>query len=161
MVNAVAMRLEFILLICAGACASDASSDAIDAAAPIDADPTVLRVGGEYATAVSLEQSTCPDIAVQSMQTIVSHTPGATELTLAHAGQTYSGTVGRDGAFATEPHPVGIGEELHTLTIGGNFSTSGFEATVDAAVTRNGTPVCDYVVSWVGTKSGDPNVIPG
>jgi hypothetical protein len=152
-------RLATILLV--AGCSGGGASDPIDAATPIDADPTVLRVGGEYPTEVSLEQSSCPDVTVQSMPTVVSHTPGAAEVTLTHAGNTYSGTVERDGAFATEPEPVGSPAELHTLTIGGQFSTTGFVATVEAAVTRDGTPDCDYVVSWIGTKSGDPNVIPG
>ncbi|HTE56844.1 MAG TPA: hypothetical protein VK698_38585 [Kofleriaceae bacterium] len=137
------------------------SPGAFDAAPPIDADPAVLRVGGEYATEVSLGQSTCEGITVQSMPTIVGHTPGAAELTLTHAGQTYSGGVERDGAFATEPEPVGTPAELHTLTITGGFSTTGFEATVDAAVSRDGTHDCDYQVNWAGTKAGEPNVIPG
>jgi hypothetical protein len=79
----------------------------------------------------------------------------------AHAGNGYAGTVELDGTFATEPEPVGPAAELHTLTIGGSFTTTGFEATVDASVTHDGAADCDYSVSWVGTKSGEPNVIPG
>jgi hypothetical protein len=52
-------------------------------------------------------------------------------------------------------HTPGAGE------LGGSFTTTGFEATVEAAVTRDGAADCDYSVSWVGTKSGEPNVIPG
>lgn len=150
-----------VVLLWAGACSGgdpDAGGPA-DAGA-VDADPSVLAIAGQYATEVSLEESSCSGIMVQSMTTTVSHEPGATELTLRHAGQTYAGGVERDGAFATEPHDVGSAAELHTLTIAGQFSTTGFEATVDAAVSRNGTPDCDYVVSWVGTKSGEPNTIP-
>lgn len=160
MVAAVAIRIGLILLVCAGAC-SDDSSDVADAAPVADADPTLLRVGGSYATEVSLVESTCSGITVASMPTVVTHTPGAVELTLAHAGNGYAGTVELDGTFATEPEPVGPAAELHTLTIGGSFTTTGFEATVDASVTRDGTADCDYSVSWVGTKSGEPNVIPG
>ena len=44
-------------------------------------------------------------------------------LTLTHAGQSYTGTVARDGTFATTPRGVGSPAELHTLTIAGDFST--------------------------------------
>ena len=152
---------QLLLLLCASGCTSGGSPAAFDAAAAIDADPAVLRVGGDYETEVSLEQSTCQGITVQSMPTAVNHAPGAADLTLTHGGQTYSGTVERDGAFETTPQSVGTTAELHTLTIGGVFSTTGFAATVNVAVTRNGVHDCDYVVSWVGTKSGEPNVIPG
>ncbi len=158
--DAVAIRIALILLVCAGGCSSE-SSDEADASTPADADPTALRVGGDYATEVSLLESTCSGITVASMPTVVSHTPGAAELTLTHAGHGYAGTVGDDGTFATEPEPVGPPAEQHTLTITGTFSITGFEATVEAAVTRDGTADCDYSVSWVGTKSGEPNVIPG
>ena len=153
------LSLAAVVLVWAGACSGGDGGGAADAGA-VDADANVLRVAGEYATEVSLEESSCSGIAVESMPTTVSHEPGATELTVEHAGQTYTGSVERDGAFATEPHEVGDAAELHTLTIAGRFSTIGFEASVDAAVSRNGTPDCDYVVSWVGTKSGEPNTIP-
>lgn len=32
---------------------------------------------------------------------------------------------------------------------------------MSAAVTRGGAPECTYTVGWIGTKSGEPNVIPG
>ena len=151
----------WVLAILLGACGSNGSSGPPDARVLPDADPNALRVAGTYPTAVSLGQSDCSGITVQSMTTQVSHAPGATALTLTHAGQTYSGTVARDGTFATTPHAVGTAAELHTLTIAGQFSTTGFEATVDASVSANGVHQCDYVVNWVGTKvGGPPNVIP-
>ena len=151
----------WVLAICLGACGSDGSSGTPDARVLPDADPDALRVAGTYPTAVSLGPNTCTGITVQPMTTQVSHAPGATVLSLVHAGQTYSGTVARDGTFATTPHSVGTAAELHTLTIAGQFSTTGFEATVDASVSANGVHQCDYVVNWVGTKvGGPPNVIP-
>jgi hypothetical protein len=146
-----------LVVLCAAACSGGVSHAPIDAPRPA---PPALRVAGQYATAVTLERSTCQGITVQSMPTSVSHAPGATELTLSHAGQTYAGTVERDGTFVTAPRSVGSPAELHTLTIGGRFSTTGFEATVTAAVSRNGVHDCDYVVGWVGTKDGEPNVLP-
>jgi hypothetical protein len=143
------------------ACGSSGASGALDARSIPDADPGAVSVGGTYPTDVSLRSSTCTGITVQSMTTTVAHAPGASELTLTHAGQTYSGTVARDGTFATTPHAVGPATELHTLTIAGQFSTTGFTATVTAAVSSNGVHQCDYVVGWLGAKSGAPNVIPG
>ena len=125
-------------------------------------DPGVIRVGGEYATAVTLGESTCPGIAVQSLPTTVAHTAGATTLTLTHAGNAYPGTLQRDGTFGTTPRAVGGGAETHTLTIAGRFTRTGLDATVTADVQREAAPrACRYVVRWVGTKQGDPNVIPG
>ena len=129
-----------------------------DGAAPLD--PDVLRVAGTYATAVALGQSSCAGIVVADNPTTVSHVPDALGVTLTHAGNAYTGTVQRNGSFATSPRAVGEPAQTHTLTIAGRFSTSGFEATVTADVSRNGSPACSYVVSWVGTKDGAPNVIP-
>jgi len=141
-----------LLAVALGGCSSDGS-------APLD--PDVLRVAGTYATAVSLGQSSCAGIMVADNPTTVSHVPDALNVTLTHAGNAYTGTVQRDGSFATSPRAVGEPAETHTLTIAGRFSTSGFEATVTADVSRNGSPACSYVVSWVGTKDGAPNIIPG
>lgn len=145
------MRGWLFLAVALSGCSSDAS-------APLD--PDVLRVAGTYATAVALRQSSCVGIVVANNPTTVSHVPDARDVTLTHAGNAYTGTVQRDGAFATSPRTVGDPAETHTLTIAGRFSTSGFEATVTADVSRNGSPACSYVVSWVGTKDGAPNIIP-
>jgi hypothetical protein len=148
------------------ACASDdgggkpSDMPAADAA-PDARDPTLLYVAGQYPTAVTLTQSTCQGIQVESMTTTVTHAAGAADLSLRHAGITYLGTVERDGAFSTTPQSVGGAAETHRLTISGRFSTTGFEATVTAEVTRNASPACAYVVSWIGTKMGEPNVVPG
>ena len=141
-----------VLAVALSGCSSDES-------APLD--PHVLRVAGTYATAVALGQSSCAGIVVADSPTMVSHVPDAVDVTLTHAGNAYTGTVQRDGSFATSPRAVGGPAETHTLTIAGRFSTSGFEATVTADVSRNGSPACSYVVSWVGTKDGAPNIIPG
>jgi len=140
-----------LLAVALGGCSSDGS-------APLD--PDVLRVAGTYATAVALGQSSCAGIVVADNPTTVSHVPDALNLTLIHAANAYTGTVQRDGAFATSPRTVGGPAETHILTIAGRFSTSGFEAMVSADVSRNGSPACSYVVSWVGTKVGAPNIIP-
>lgn len=128
-------------------------------------DPTLpstdLSVGGTYDTAVTLTQNSCTGITVQRNATTVTHTPAATTLTLTHAGNAYSGTVQRNGAFATTPKPVTAGTETHTLTITGTFTTTAIDATVAVVVQRAGAPNCDYTVKWAGAKQGTPNVIPG
>jgi len=124
-------------------------------------DPTLLYVAGPYPTEVSLTQNNCQGIQVASMQTTVTHTAGSPDLTLQHAGVTYTGTIEQNGAFVTVPRSVGSAAETHRLSISGRFSTNGFEATVSVEVTRNAVPACSYVVSWIGTKTGEPNVIPG
>jgi len=139
-----------LLAVVLSGCSSDGSA----------LDPDVLRVAGTYSTAVAVGQSSCASIVVADNPTTVSHVPDALNLTLTHAGNVYTGTVQRDGSFATSPRAVGEPAETHTLSIAGQFSTSGFEARVTADVSRNGSPACSYVVSWVGTKDGAPNVIP-
>jgi hypothetical protein len=122
---------------------------------------TDLSVGGTYDTAVTLTQNTCGAITVQRNVTTVTHTPGATTLTVTHVGNAYTGTVQRNGSFSTTPKAVVAGTETHTLTIAGTFTTTAVDATVSAAVQRAGAANCDYTVKWAGPKQGAPNVIPG
>ena len=160
------MRLLFLVTgfsIALAACSSeDGALPPADAGLADDArDPTLLYVAGQYPTEVALTQTSCQGIQVVSMPTTVTHRAGATDLSLSHAGNTYTGTIERDGSFVTVPRSVGSAAETHRLSITGRFSTNGFEATVSVDVTRNGMSSCSYVVSWVGTKTGEPNVIPG
>ena len=122
---------------------------------------TDLRVAGTYDTAVTLQQNACTGITVQRFITTVAHVPGATALTITHAGNSYAGTVQRNGAFTTTPKAVGGGGETHTLTITGTFTTTAIDATVTADVQRTGSANCQYTVKWTGPKQGEPNVIPG
>ena len=122
---------------------------------------TELSVGGTSTTAVTLQQNGCTGLTVQTFATTVAHTPGATTLILTHAGNSYTGTVQRNGAFTTTPKAVGGGAETHTLTIAGTFSTTAIDATVTAIVQRTGSADCQYTVKWAGPKQGGPNVIPG
>ena len=107
-----------------------------------------------------MTQNTCPNVTVQVQPTTVTHAVGATTLTLTHAGNSYSGTVQRNGAFSTTPKALTAGAETHTLTIAGMFSTTAIDATVTAVVQRSGSADCQYTVKWVGPKQGEPNVIP-
>lgn len=93
---------------------------------------TDLQVAGTYDTAVTLQQSTCTGITVQRFTTSVTHTAGASTLTITHAGNSYTGAVQRNGSFTTTPKAVSGGNETHTLTIAGTFSTTAVNATVTA-----------------------------
>ena len=123
---------------------------------------TVLQVAGTYTTTVTLEASSCTGITVQSNPTTIAHSPGATALTVTHAGQSYSGTVDTGGHFTTTPRTIVAGGASHRLTIDGTFAVRGFDATVDVAVTyASGAAPCTYRVHWAGVKQGSDNVIPG
>jgi hypothetical protein len=119
-------------------------------------------VAGTYDTAVALAETTCTGITVAPNPTTVTHTAGAARLQLSHAGATYSGSLGADGSFSTDPLAVPDGQgATHTVGISGRFTLTGFTATVTVDVTRAGAAACRYVVRWTGTKRGSPNVIPG
>jgi hypothetical protein len=146
------------------ACGSDDPASSPDARATFDAevvDPTVLRVAGDYPTQVMLQSSTCAATNVMSRPTTVRHDPGATTLTLVHAGSVYPGSIQTDGDFMTTPVPQQVGADTHTLVIAGTFTTTGFTATVTVEVTRNASAVCTYIVGWTGTRASGANVIPG
>jgi hypothetical protein len=130
---------------------------------PSDAEPALLAVAGTYTTAVTLQSSTCTGITVQNMPTTVTHVAGATALSISHASLTWTGQVQTNGAFTTSSRSVTVGTDaVHTLTIAGTFSTTGFDATVTVTVTQTAAPqTCGYVVKWIGTKQGGPNTIPG
>ena len=121
--------------------------------------PDQLSVGGTYATEVTLLSSTCSGITVETRPTVVTHTPGATAVTLTHASRPFPGSVANDGAFSTTPVTVSAGGTTSSITIIGTFTITAVEARVDVAVSA-ATP-CTYAVRWAGPKDGAPNVIPG
>jgi len=130
---------------------------------PSSPTPSVLRVGGEYATAVTLVETSCGPVEVISLPTTVAHVPGASTLSLTHGGVTYNGRVSADGNFATDPLRIdGSNGQAFSVGITGRFSASGFEALATVEVLRSSPPppTCRYVTRWVGTKSGAPNVLP-
>jgi hypothetical protein len=120
---------------------------------------TVLSVGGTYQTAVTLVPGgTCSGVTVQSNPTTVTQTPGSTTLTVSHAGNSYPGSVETNGHFTTVPTLVGGASNQSQVTIAGQFSPSGFDATV--TVQQIQPSACTYMVHWVGTKNGSPNTFP-
>ncbi len=121
----------------------------------------VLSVGGSYPTTVALSQSTCPGITVANATTTITHAAGATTFTLSHAGNDYTGDILTTGDFTTRSKAVSAAGETHTLTIAGRFTTTGFTATVTAAVTRPTAPTtCSYTVSWTAARTSGTNTIP-
>lgn len=121
-----------------------------------------ILVAGTYPTAVTLTENTCSGITVQPNTTVVSHTAGSATVSIQHGPITYSGTLASNGSFTTAaavfPDPAGGTQS--TLTVAGQFTTTGFVADVSVSVLRNTPPDCAYKVHWVGTKQGSPNVIP-
>jgi hypothetical protein len=163
-----AIPVRFVVAVAAlawGCSGSDPDPEAtFDARVVFDAvvrDPTMVWVAGSYATQVTLQESSCTGITVQNMATQVIHQAGESAVTLVHASIRHNGTVGRDGTFATEPRAVTAGGDTHTLTMAGQFSTTGFDAVVSAQVALGGGGTCSYAVRWIGSKGGEPNVIPG
>lgn len=130
--------------------------------APTKFDDAVLRVGGTYATSVTLGQSSCPNITVQNMATTVTHSAGSGALSLEHADISASGSVTPDGGFTTGNVNVAVGKAMHNLAIAGKFSVSGFEALLTVTVIQPMAPAsCVYQLAWIGTKQGARNTIPG
>ena len=117
---------------------------------------TQLSVAGSYPTAVMLVPGgSCGAVPVQGNTTVVAHSPGASTLTLTHAGNTYAGTVAPGGAFTISPTAVSGGAATVSMT--GQFNATGFTANVHVV---QQSPTCQYDVTWTGTKTGAPNNIP-
>jgi hypothetical protein len=135
-----------------GACGDDS---------PAEPDATTLRVAGTYDTAVTIQQDGCSGTTVRRFVTTVAHAPGATTLTVTHAGNDYVGAVQRNGAFTTSPKVFNGPGETQTFTIAGTFSATAIDALVTASVQRTTGANCQYLVRWAGPKQGGPNVIPG
>lgn len=121
----------------------------------------VLSVAGTYPTRATLiaERNTCGSVTVQDNPTTVTHTAGGSDLSLLHAGSTYRGTIDTSGRFTSPAANFTFPDADYTIGLTGQFSTTGFTATVELTRRAGGT-TCTYAVAWVGTKSGSPNTIP-
>jgi hypothetical protein len=153
-------RFTLAIAVLAPACGGGNSSSAPPTAPTTPAN--VLAVAGTYPTRATLitDRNTCGSVSVQDNPTTVTHTAGATELSLVHAGSTYRGTIDTAGRFSTPAANFAFPDADYAIAIGGRFSTTGFEATVELT-RRAGSTTCAYAVGWVGTKQGGPNTIPG
>lgn len=128
---------------------------------PTTPSPVVLSVGGTYPTRATViaERNSCGSVTVQDNPTVVTHVAGSSDLSLAHAGSTYRGVVDTSGRFTSPPTPFAFPDADYTIGLTGQFSTTGFTATVDLT-RRTGGVTCTYAVAWTGTKTGSPNTIP-
>ncbi len=138
---------------CGGGSSSSSSTSPTTSATP------QLQVGGTYATAVTLTESACGAVPVQSQPTTVTHAAGATRLSLTHAGASYAGTVQTDGRFSTDPTIITVSGTANAIRIDGRFTTTGLDAAVTVDQTAPGAATCRYLVRWIGTKEGAANVI--
>lgn len=118
----------------------------------------VISVGGTYDTAVTLVSSSCAGQTVEQHQTLVGHSPGATALTLTHAGSAYGGTLSSDGSFATATVGQVFDNISYRIGIVGRFTQTAIDATVTVSADRQ--PPCTFTARWAGPKVGAPNVLP-
>jgi hypothetical protein len=107
-------------------------------------------------TALSVTENSCGAVTVLPLATRVEHAAGATSMRLTH-GATYDCTVTAAGAFTCTPRTFDVSGRQETVTIAGQFRTTGFDATASVAVQPT---ACAYAVRWTGTKQGPANVIP-
>ena len=121
-------------------------------------DPTQISVGGTYQTAVTLLSSTCAGQTVEQHSTVVNHAPGATQLSLTHAGSTYNGTLSADGSFITQTATQVFNGISYQISITGQFTATDIDAMVTVLAGRQ--PPCNFTARWAGPKDGEPNVIP-
>lgn len=150
-------RYALVLAAVAPGCGGGSS-----ATPPVPTAPSnVLSVAGTYATRATLitERNTCGSVTVQDNPTTVTHTAAGTDLSLSHAGSTYRGTIDTSGRFTSPAANFAFPDADYTIGLTGQFSTTGFTATVELTKRAGGT-TCTYAVTWVGTKSGSPNTIP-
>jgi hypothetical protein len=147
------MRIPAVLtlVVLAAACGGGSSDNGTT-----QPSPTALSVGGDYTTAVALTENSCGAVTVLPLATRVEHAAGATSMRLTH-GATYDCTVTAAGAFTCTPRTFDVSGRQETVTIAGQFRTTGFDATASVAVQPT---ACAYAVRWTGTKQGPANVIP-
>lgn len=145
----------FLIAAVAAACSS-CNGDPVPGPDP-DPDP-VISVGGVYQTEVTLVGNDCPGQTVQTHETVVRHSPGATGLSLLHANSLYSGSVTADGAFSTEPVNQVFGGITYVISITGQFTATTIDAEVHVDAAKQ--PPCTFTARWAGPKTGEPNVIP-
>lgn len=104
-----------------------------------------------YWTDVALERSDCPDATIRPGPTDITRFKESDSLTVAHAGQTYSGTVTGDGRFRTEPRELTFDNTIYRIEIAGRLDPAGFSALVTVGVRQRGADGgCSYTVKWTG-----------
>lgn len=120
-----------------------------------------ISVGGAYSTVVSMIADSCAGTVIQNNPTTITHTPGSTTFTLAHAVIQAAGTIGANATFTTAPLVLPLGGTNYHINMTGQFTATGLTARVHLSVGDPGSAGrCGYTVQWTGTKQGVPNVIP-
>jgi hypothetical protein len=112
-------------------------------------------ISGTYQTHVSVVtgSNTCGDVTVMDNSTVISRHPGDSTFSLTHTAIVATGTVTKTGAFSTVPIVLALNDAQYTIGIAGQFSGTGFEATVHLDVKQTRTPTtCGYDVHWTGSK---------
>ncbi|MEO8275400.1 MAG: hypothetical protein ABI639_04230 [Thermoanaerobaculia bacterium] len=147
----IALALGMFLIV-SGCGGSDSSPTS-----PPPVPPASSPIAGQYDVTVSLTETTCGPVTVQTQPTSIAHAVGATRFTLTHGSNTFAATLAANSSFLSDPLPLRDqdGSTL-TVTISGQFTGSTFTATVRVDV--RGRPTnpanCGYSVAWSGRRSG-------
>jgi hypothetical protein len=121
--------------------------------------PVERAVGGRHLSDACHADCRSQHLRQRDNPTTVTHTAAGTDLSLSHAGSTYRGTIDTSGRFTSPAANFAFPDADYAIGLTGQFSTTGFTATVELTKRAGGT-TCTYAVAWVGTKSGSPNTIP-
>lgn len=114
-----------------------------------------LAISGTYQTHVSVVagRNTCGDVTVMDNPTVISQRPGDSTFSLAHTAIVATGALNKSGAFWTAPIVLALNDAQYAIGIAGQFSSTGFEATVHLDVKQSRAPTtCAYDVHWTGSK---------
>ena len=104
-----------------------------------------------YWTEVALGPNTCDNVTIKPGPTEIVLLPGDS-LSVTHAGQTYRGSVTREGSFTTAPRELAFGTTVYTIGITGRIHEKELTAVVTVGVREQGAAGCSYSVNWTGRK---------
>ena len=102
-----------------------------------------------YWTEVSLGATTCDNVTIKPGPTEITRLPGDS-LSVSHAGQTYLGSITREGNFTTAPKELVFGTTVYTIGITGLVQDKSLTAVVTVRVREQGEAECRYTVNWTG-----------
>jgi hypothetical protein len=102
-----------------------------------------------YWTEVALGSSTCDNVTIKPGPTEIVRLPGDS-LSVSHAGQTYRGSITREGNFTTTPKELVFGTTVYTIGITGRLLEKELTAVVTVSVREQGAAECRYTVNWTG-----------
>jgi hypothetical protein len=102
-----------------------------------------------YWTEVALRTNTCNNVEIKPGATEIARLPGDS-LTITHAGQTYRGSLTKEGNFSTTPKELVFGTTVYTISITGRVQEKELTAVVTVGVREQGAAGCSYTVNWTG-----------